>query len=156
MTIQQNRIFSIDVFRAITMLLMIFVNDLWSLTGVPPWLEHARADQDFLGFSDIVFPCFLFIVGMSIPYAMRNRIAKGENHFQILRHIALRSLALLVMGIFTVNINELNVEASGLSREGFQILMVAGFFLIWNVYPKSDDWKKYLFIGLQLAGVLIL
>ncbi|HZK94827.1 MAG TPA: DUF5009 domain-containing protein [Prolixibacteraceae bacterium] len=156
MAIQQNRIFSIDVFRAITMLLMIFVNDLWSLTGVPIWLEHARADQDFLGFSDIVFPCFLFIVGMSIPYAMRNRIAKGENNFQIIRHIVLRSVALLVMGFFTVNIGDLNVEASGLSREGFQILMVAGFFLIWNVYPKSEDWKKYLFNGLQLAGVLLL
>jgi predicted acyltransferase len=69
--------------------LMIFVNDLWSLTGIPVWLGHARADQDFLGFSDIVFPCFLFIVGMAIPYAIHNRIAKGENHFQILRHIVL-------------------------------------------------------------------
>jgi len=156
MTIPQNRIFSIDVFRAITMLLMIFVNDLWSLTGVPLWLEHARTDQDFLGFSDIVFPCFLFIVGMSIPYAMRNRIAKGENNFQILRHIVVRSFALLVMGFFTVNIGDLNVEISGLSREWFQIIMVAGFFLIWNVYPKSEDWKKHLFIGLQLTGVLLL
>jgi len=156
MTIQPNRIYSIDVFRAITMLLMIFVNDLWSLTGVPLWLEHARADQDFLGFSDIVFPCFLFIVGMSIPYAMRNRIAKGESYFKILGHIALRSLALLVMGLFTVNISQLNVEASGLSREWYQIIMVAGFFLIWNVYPKSENWKKHLFTGMQLAGILIL
>jgi len=156
MSIQPNRIFSIDVFRAITMLLMIFVNDLWSLTGVPLWLEHARADQDFLGFSDIVFPCFLFIVGMSIPYAMRNRIAKGENNFQIIRHIVVRSFALLVMGFFTVNIGDLNVEASGLSREWFQIIMVTGFFLIWNVYPKSENWKKHLFYGLQLAGVLLL
>ncbi len=156
MNMTQNRIFSIDVFRAITMLLMIFVNDLWSLTGVPLWLEHSRADQDFLGFSDIVFPSFLFIVGMAIPYAIRNRIAKGDSHLQILQHIALRSLALLVMGFFTVNISDLNVEASGFSRELFQILMVAGFFLIWNVYPKSEDWKKYLFIGLQLVGVLLL
>jgi len=75
-----NRIYTIDIFRAITMLLMIFVNDLWSLTGVPAWMEHARADQDFLGFSDIVFPCFLFIVGMAIPYAIRNRISKGESN----------------------------------------------------------------------------
>lgn len=156
MTVQQKRFYFIDVFRAITMLLMIFVNDLWSLTGIPVWLGHARADQDFLGFSDIVFPCFLFIVGMAIPYAIRNRIAKGENHSRILSHILLRSLALLVMGFFTVNISDLNVEASGMSREAFQLWMVAGFFLIWNMYPKSEDWKKYLFAGLQLAGVIIL
>src|SRR5512133_1081614 len=156
MIIQQKRFYFIDVFRAITMLLMIFVNDLWSLTGIPVWLGHARADQDFLGFSDIVFPCFLFIVGMAIPYAIRNRIAKGENYSRILSHILLRSVALLVMGFFTVNISDLNVEASGMSREAFQIWMVAGFFLIWNMYPKSEGRKKYLFAGLQLAGVLIL
>lgn len=156
MTIQTKRFYFIDIFRAITMLLMIFVNDLWSLNGVPAWLEHARADQDFLGFSDIVFPCFLFIVGMSIPYAIRNRLSKGESNLKILLHIGLRSIALLVMGFFTVNISDLNVEVSGLSREAFQIWMVAGFFLIWNVYPKSEDWKKYLFIGMQLVGVLIL
>ena len=156
MTIQQNRILSIDVFRAITMLLMIFVNDFWSLKGIPLWLEHARADQDFLGFSDIIFPCFLFIVGMAIPYAIRNRIAKGDSHIRILSHILLRSLALVVMGFFTVNISNLNAEASGLSRQVFEILMVIGFFLIWNVYPKSEDWKKYLFNGFQVVGILIL
>jgi predicted acyltransferase len=152
----QNRIYSIDVFRAITMLLMIFVNDFWSLKGIPAWLEHARADQDFLGFSDIIFPCFLFIVGMAIPYAIRNRLAKGETPAKILLHIALRSAALLIMGFFTVNIGRLNQAASGISREGFEILMVAGFFLIWNVYPKSEGWKKILFRGLQIFGILIL
>ena len=151
-----NRIYTIDIFRAITMLLMIFVNDLWSLTGVPAWMEHARADQDFLGFSDIVFPCFLFIVGMAIPYAIRNRISKGESNSQILFHIVLRSIALLVMGIFTVNISDLNVQASGLNREAFQILMVAAFFLIWNVYPKAEGGRKYLFWGLQALGVALL
>jgi hypothetical protein len=151
-----NRIYTIDIFRAITMLLMIFVNDLWTLTGVPTWMEHARADQDFLGFSDIVFPCFLFIVGMSVPYAIRNRISKGESNQQILFHVALRSVALLVMGIFTVNISDLNVQTSGLSREWFEICMVVAFFLIWNVYSKAEGQTKYLFWGLQALGVGLL
>ncbi len=156
MTNTPTRHYFIDVFRATTMLLMIFVNDLWSLKGVPAWLEHARADQDFLGFSDIIFPCFLFIVGMAVPYAIRNRISKGDGNAKILFHIGLRSLALLVMGVFTVNTSSLNVAASGFSREAFEIVMVIGFFLIWNIYPKSEDWKKYLFIGLQVLGILIL
>jgi len=138
------------------MVLMIFVNDFWSLKGIPEWLEHSRADQDFLGFSDIIFPCFLFIVGMSIPYAIRNRIDKGENNLKILFHIVLRSVALLVMGFFTVNISDLNAEATGISHGWFQILMVAAFFLIWNVYPKTEDWKKYLFAGMQVAGCALL
>jgi predicted acyltransferase len=150
-----NRIYTIDIFRAITMLLMIFVNDFWSLKGIPEWLEHAQADQDFLGFSDIIFPCFLFIVGMSIPYAIRNRISKGESQMKILFHIAIRSFALLVMGFFTVN-TEQSFTASGLTHGWFKILMVLAFFLIWNVYPKSENWKKYLFAGLQLAGIAVL
>jgi heparan-alpha-glucosaminide N-acetyltransferase len=152
----QKRIFSIDVFRAITMVLMIFVNDFWSLKGIPAWLEHAEADQDFLGFSDIIFPLFLFIVGMAIPYAIRNRIDKGDTHLQILLHIAIRSVALLVMGFYSMNISDLNITASGLSSNWFQILMITAFFLIWNMYPKAENWKKYLFIGMQVAGVSIL
>lgn len=151
-----NRIQTIDIFRAITMFLMIFVNDFWTLTGIPAWLEHSNADQDFLGFSDIIFPCFLFIVGMSVPYAIKNRISKGEHNLKILTHILFRSVALLVMGFFTVNISDLNVQASGFSREAFEIIMVVAFFLIWNVYPKTNDWKKYLFTGLKGLGIAIL
>lgn len=151
-----KRIASIDVFRALTMLLMIFVNDFWTLTGIPDWLQHSEAHVDFLGFSDIIFPCFLFIVGMSIPFAMKARIARGENNFQIIRHIVLRSIALLIMGFFTVNIPEINAEATGMSQPAFQTCAVIGFFLIWNVYPKREDSKKYIFIALQVLGVAIL
>lgn len=151
-----NRIRSIDVFRALTMVLMIWVNDFWSLKGIPGWLEHAKADQDFLGFSDIIFPCFLFIVGMSVPYAIRSRIEKGETYPKVIIHIILRSLALLIMGVFTVNIDSLNAAATGYNRQFYQIMMVIGFMLIWNLYPKATDWKRYLYLGLQILGVLIL
>lgn len=151
-----KRVFSLDVFRAMTMVLMIWVNDFWSLKRIPDWLQHARADQDFLGFSDVIFPCFLFIVGMAIPYAMRNRIAKGESYSQVMIHIIMRSLALLIMGLFTVNIGSLNAAVSGMNRQFFQVAMVVGFFLIWNVYPKAEDWKRHLYLGLQIVGVLIL
>lgn len=151
-----KRIASIDVFRAITMLLMIFVNDFWTLTGIPDWLQHSEAHVDFLGFSDIIFPCFLFIVGMSIPFATKARLGKGDNNLQIIKHIVLRSVALLIMGLFTVNIPEINEEATGMSQVTFQISAVVAFFLIWNVYPKSEGSKKYLFIALQVIGVVIL
>ncbi|MBA4850438.1 DUF5009 domain-containing protein [Emticicia sp. BO119] len=156
MEISLKRIASIDVFRALTMLLMIFVNDFWTLTGIPDWLQHSEAHVDFLGFSDIIFPCFLFIVGMSIPFAIKARIAKGENNLQIIKHIVFRSIALLIMGFFTVNIPEMNAEATGMSQSTFQVSPVIGFFLIWNVYPKNQDSKKYLFIALQVLGVAIL
>ena len=150
------RIRSIDIFRAITMVLMIWVNDFWSLKGIPEWLEHAKADQDFLGFSDIIFPCFLFIVGMSVPYAIRGRIEKGETYLQVITHIVMRSVALLIMGLFTVNIDSLNAAVTGYNRQFYQIAMVIAFMLIWNLYPKVENWKRHLYLGLQVLGVLIL
>ena len=61
-SIPVTRIASIDIVRALTMVLMIFVNDFWSLKGVPLWMEHVKAGVDGIGLSDVVFPAFLFIV----------------------------------------------------------------------------------------------
>ena len=49
MSPRPRRLASIDAFRAITMLLMIFVNDLVLDLGIPDWLEHAREGEDRLG-----------------------------------------------------------------------------------------------------------
>lgn len=128
------RLKSIDILRALTMLLMIFVNDLWSLAGIPDWLEHKAADVDGMGLADVVFPAFLFIVGLSIPFAIKARIKKGDSRILILRHIIERTLALLIMGVFMVNLENIDRAASVISKPTWQILMTLAFFLIWNVY----------------------
>lgn len=154
--VASRRIHSIDIFRGLTMLLMIFVNDFWTLEGVPRWLLHAKAGEDFLGFSDIIFPGFLFIVGLSIPFAIQSRLTKGENRGQILQHILVRSLALLVMGVFIVNLENIHSEGIPLiGRSGWAIFMTLAFFLIWNRYPRTP-YRRRLFRGLQLTGILIL
>lgn len=149
------RILSIDIFRGLTMMLMIFVNDFWTLEGVPKWLEHAKSGEDYLGFSDIIFPAFLFIVGLSIPFAIDARRAKGENTRQILTHILIRTLALLAMGVFIVNLENIDGQRVVIGRYGWGILMAVAFFLIWNRYPQNTD-KKKLYIFLQLLGVALL
>ena len=55
----RKRIGSIDILRAITMLLMIWVNDFFTLIDIPKWLEHASASEDYLGFSDVIFTGWL-------------------------------------------------------------------------------------------------
>lgn len=151
-SITANRIASIDVFRAFTMFLMIFVNDLWTLSGIPKWLEHTAATTDGMGLADIVFPAFLVVMGMSIPFAIQNRIAKGQNKFQILKHIVTRSFALIVMGVFTVNTPLLDYQATGMNGSWYEILAVICFFLIWNVYPKIEGSRRYFYLALQIVG----
>jgi len=128
------RLKSIDILRALTMLLMIFVNDLWSLSNIPDWLEHKPASYDGMGLADVVFPAFLFIVGLSVPHAIRARLKRGESKVQVLRHIAERTLALWIMGIFMVNLENIGSESLLIGKTLWQILMTLAFFLIWNVY----------------------
>ncbi len=150
------RIGTIDILRAITMFLMIFVNDLWSLTGVPEWLEHASAGEDRLGFSDIIFPLFLFIVGLSIPLAIENRSKKGESFYEMIGHIAARTIALLVMGFYMVNFETINEEATGINKYLWEILMATAIVLIWMDYKRLQLTQKGLGRALQVLGLIIL
>lgn len=154
-TLQASRIASIDILRAITMALMIFVNDLWSLSGVPKWLEHTPADFDGMGLSDVVFPAFLFIVGMSIPFAVASRRKKGDGDLQIIGHVLLRSGALLIMGVFLVNGENINEEATGMSRLIWGTLSCIAFILIWNSY-KPDTNQYVVGIGKGVGAVVLL
>ena len=151
-----SRIATIDVFRAITMFLMLFVNDIPGIKQIPHWLLHADMNEDMLGFSDIIFPCFLFVMGMSVPFALLKRKEKGESLWGTLRHILERTLALIVMGLFTVNLGSYDGEATGLPYSWYLILLVLSFFLTWNLYPKAEGWKKYLFTGMKYAGILLM
>jgi len=151
-----NRIISIDVFRALTMVLMIWVNDFWTLKSIPKWLKHAATGEDYLGFSDVIFPWFLFVMGMSIPFAFEDRIKKGESNIAMLTHIVLRSIALLVMGLFHMNMEMYSHETSFFIKPIYVIISTSAFFMIWNMYPKTDQKKQTLLKALRITGVLIL
>ena len=156
MIMKTTRIATIDVFRAITMFLMLFVNDIPGLRQIPHWLLHAKAHEDMLGFSDIIFPSFLFVMGMSVPFAILKRQEKGEPMGRTCWHIAERTLAVLVMGLFTVNLESYDGGAAGLPYSWFAICMVIPFFLIWNLYPKAEGTRKYFYTGMKITGILIL
>jgi heparan-alpha-glucosaminide N-acetyltransferase len=98
------RIISVDALRGFVMFTMIFVNDLAGAPKsiVPPWMRHFHG-KDGMTFVDLVFPAFLFIVGMSIPFALSSRLARAEPITTTLRHIVVRALALLLIGIMMVN-----------------------------------------------------
>ncbi|MGV3557281.1 DUF5009 domain-containing protein [Larkinella arboricola] len=149
-----TRVDAIDILRALTMVLMIFVNDLWSLENIPAWLEHVPSGVDGIGLSDVVFPAFLFIVGMSLPFAIDNRRKKGDTDRQLVGHVLLRSLALLTMGVFLVNGESIHAAATGMSRLLWSVLSCLSFILIWNLYPKSAP--KALVMGLKTVGWLTL
>jgi heparan-alpha-glucosaminide N-acetyltransferase len=134
-----QRVTSIDIIRALTMVLMIFVNDLWSLKNIPAWLEHVAPGVDGIGLADVVFPAFLFIVGLSLPFAIDNRRQKGESEVQLVKHVLTRTIALLVMGVFLVNGETINAAAMGIPKFLWYPLCCLSFILIWSIYPKTAN-----------------
>tara|TARA_B100001250_G_C19784284_1_gene783362 strand:- start:334 stop:1500 length:1167 start_codon:yes stop_codon:yes gene_type:complete len=154
-----KRIVSIDSFRGLTMFLMIWVNDFGTLSNIPKWLKHALSNEDYLGFSDLIFPWFLFAMGLSIPFSIQNRFNKNESNIQIFRHIAFRSIALIIMGLFHMNIEMYNHEQSIIQKPIFVILSTISFFMIWNNYSRNelkDNWQKKIFPSMGMIILLIL
>lgn len=101
------RITSIDALRGLVMFIMIFVNDLASVGDiVPDWMMHyelRHKDANGLTFVDLVLPAFLFIVGMSIPFALGSRLDKGERTWKTMLHVLQRTASLLFIGVLMVN-----------------------------------------------------
>jgi heparan-alpha-glucosaminide N-acetyltransferase len=150
-TSKPARVLAIDAFRGITILVMIFVNTLAGVRGMPAWLEHAPATVDGMTFPDVVFPAFLFIVGMSIPFAMAQRQAAGDNAWQLWRHVLSRAAGLLVLGVFMVNAEDgYNEAAMGMSIHLWSLLFYVCAILVWAVYRFEN---KALAVALRLAGL---
>ncbi|MDR1645553.1 MAG: DUF5009 domain-containing protein [Tannerellaceae bacterium] len=147
---------AIDILRALTMFVMIFVNDFWTVHDIPHWMEHAGRGEDFLGLSDAVFPCFLFVVGMSIPFAIERRYAKGLTVESTAGHILSRTLALVLMGVFIVNSEARLSSEAGYSLPVYRLLMVGAFLCIWNQYPSADARQRRRYLLLKGIGILIL
>jgi hypothetical protein len=135
------------------MFFMIFVNDVDGVEKIPGWIKHVSMSADGMGFADTIFPAFLFIVGLSIPFAFNKRIQSGESRQHIAGHILLRSLALIVMGFFHVNLENYS-DKSLLPYPVFEILATLAFFLIWlDFQPAVSKTKER---AIQITGILML
>ncbi|MEE9349117.1 MAG: DUF5009 domain-containing protein [Flavobacteriaceae bacterium] len=137
-SLENKRILSIDVLRGITILVMIWVNEMSSVINISPLMKHMPADADKMTFVDVVFPGFLFLVGMSIPFAINHRLLKGDSKMQLYKHILIRTIGLLVLGIFMVNGGTAFDESQMIiSIALWNFLAFVFAILIWNMYPKT-------------------
>ena len=89
---------SLDVFRGITIAAMILVNDPGSWSHIYPPLEHA----DWNGWTptDLIFPAFLFMVGVSMTLSFASRVSHGMTPRALAIHIVWRSALIFAIGLF--------------------------------------------------------
>ena len=92
----RERLISLDVFRGITIAGMLLVNDPGTWSAIFPPLEHAAWD----GWTptDLIFPFFLFIVGITTHLSMSARRARGDDDSALVKQILRRGIIIYLLG----------------------------------------------------------
>ena len=133
------KLISLDVFRGLTIAGMILVNNAGDWSHVYPALAHVEWD----GWTptDLVFPFFLFIVGVAMPFSFSKRLAKGESRGKLLKHVFARSLMLISLGMLLSGIPNFDFShrliLNVLQRIGLIYLMAGTIFLFTDVVSQA-------------------
>jgi heparan-alpha-glucosaminide N-acetyltransferase len=151
----ERRLLSVDLIRGLDVLLMLFVNEMAGVSGTPAFLLHVPANADGMTITDVVFPAFLFITGMSIPLAIGARLRAGDARSTILRHVLVRSLSLIVIGVLMVNAEHGNAPGL-LSPDAWNVLMTIAVLLVWQAPTvRFRRWRPAM-IALGAIALVVL
>jgi predicted acyltransferase len=93
-----GRLLSLDVFRGMIVAGMILVTNPGSYATIYWPLKHA--DWDGVTPTDMIFPSFLFIIGVSMTFSFAARRRRGETSKRLAGHVLQRSLLLIAIGLF--------------------------------------------------------
>jgi predicted acyltransferase len=145
-TSRAARVISVDALRGLVMLTMVFVNDVAGVRAAPWWMKHFPGDKSGMTFVDVVFPAFLFVVGLSIPLAIESRRARGQAWTAIFGHVLLRTISLLCLGVLMVKSPD--PAQMGWPPHLWQVLMFSAAVVAFSDLPNLR--------ALRLLGLAVL
>jgi predicted acyltransferase len=147
-TKKKERLVSLDVFRGLTVAAMVVVNNpgTWSRIYWP--LEHAEWD----GWTptDLVFPFFLFIVGVSITLSLARRVEDGGGQRDLLNGIIRRTLVLFALGLILAGFPYFNLQT--IRIPGVLQRIAVCYFAASLIFLKTS-WRTQAVIAAALVIV---
>lgn len=142
-----KRLLSLDILRGITIAFMIMVNN----TGGDAWAQMHHADWNGMTATDLVFPTFLFVVGVSIVFAYRSRLKRGDSRLALARHTLRRAATLFLLGIVVNGFPYFHLEhlrIYGVLQRIAICYLVVGLFYLWD----QRVWTKVAALACALIG----
>ena len=142
---KSERLLSLDVFRGITIAGMILVNNPGSWSHVYPQLRHA--EWNGVTFTDLIFPFFLFIVGVAMTFSLSKQIEAGADRKKLMMKILRRAGIIFLLGMFLSgfpNFNFSTIRIPGVLQR------IAVCYLITSIIVLRTGWKgqAYWAVGL--------
>jgi predicted acyltransferase len=147
-----QRFLSLDVVRGITIAFMIMVNN----NGGPgSWHFMNHAEWNGLTPTDLVFPTFAFVIGVSIVFAFGARLAKGADRGQLARHTVQRAIILIIFGIIVNSFPFFHLEHMrfyGVLQRLAVCYLICGLFYLYDQRAST----KWVALAAVLVGYWVL
>jgi predicted acyltransferase len=147
-----RRLLSLDVLRGLTIAFMIMVNN----NGGPgAWKEMHHAAWDGFTATDLVFPTFLFVVGVSLVFSTAARLRRGESRAKLAWHTVRRAVILFLFGIVVNNFplfHWVHMRFYGVLQRIAICYLIVGLFYLWD----RRVWTKVALLLVTLLGYWIL
>jgi predicted acyltransferase len=147
-----RRLLSLDVARGITIAFMIMVNNNG---GSGAWGFMNHAEWNGLTPTDLVFPTFVFVMGISVVFAIESRLARGAARSQIVRHTLQRAVILCLLGIVVNSFPFFEVEHVrfyGVLQRIAVCYLAVSLLYLWR--PRA--WPIAAALVIALAGYWVL
>lgn len=134
-----QRLASLDIFRGLTMASMVMVNN--QSRGGYYQLRHAAWHG--WTFTDLVFPFFIWIVGVAMTLSTARRVERGENKTQLLIHTIKRAAIIFVIGLFLngfPNYNLTTLRIPGVLQRIAICYLIAGIIFLYSGFRGRILW----------------
>lgn len=151
MNVTSKRLLSLDAFRGLCMLGMLLVDypGDWGYKYAP--LIHAHWNGFTL--ADVIFPSFLFIVGVAMTFSLAKRKERGDSHSDIMKKVFKRAFILIALGLISNAVIESGPILDWKSLRLMGVLQrIAIVYVICSYLYLKFDIKKIAWIG---AGILV-
>ncbi len=146
-----QRLLSLDVFRGLTVAAMILVTDPGTYRAVYPQLLHAAWNGTTA--TDMIFPSFLFIAGMSIALSAESRLRHGASRAILVRHALRRSAVIFAIGLLVNGLPDYNLHTLRIPGvlQRIALCYLAGALLYLGIERKSARQKITILASIATA-----